>query len=168
MLQGTRRVWTGLSPKGPRGTPPPREPSSSPKPRKMVRHLRRQQGVDKFAVPPSSPFYAISNSSGSLPEEYDGAHQQIEREMSEISYVDLVSDSSDPDTPLPPTPSPRVWPKSNVKGKRNLKKRAPMNPLKPSSNGVSKRTDKRRTICIKATVIAFRQLDVCLRATLAT
>jgi len=143
LLQGTRRAWTGLSPMGPRETPPPREPSSSPRPRKRVRHLYRQGGVDKFTVPPSSPIYAIGTPSGSLPEEYDGAHQQIEREMNETSYVNLVSDSSDPDTPLPPTPPPRVWPKSNVMGKRNFKKRAPMNPLKPSSNGVSKPTDKR-------------------------
>ena len=130
LLQGTRRAWTGLSPEGARETPPPREPSSSPRPRKIVRHLSRREGIDELSVPPSPPFYAISISSGSLLEEYDKSHQQIERD---ISYVDLVSDSSSSDTPLPPTPPPRVWPQSNVMGKRNLKKRASINPLKSSS-----------------------------------
>ncbi|KAF8424106.1 hypothetical protein EV426DRAFT_103119 [Tirmania nivea] len=150
LLQGTRRSWVNFSPRGPRKTPPPREPSSSRSPirRKRARHLylHRQEGADELVIPPFSPFYAISSSAGPPSEDYDGTYQPTEREMNRkngIFYIDLVSDSSDSDIPLPRTPPPRVWPKSNVMGKRNLKKKAPIIPLKPSGNGVSKHADKK-------------------------
>ena len=89
-------------------------------------------------VPPSPLF----NASDSLSEEYDGAYQPTEWEMrNKIPSTDLASDSFDSDAPR--TPPPSIWPKSNVMGKRNLKKMASMNPLKPSDNGVSKHVDKK-------------------------
>ncbi|RPB21500.1 hypothetical protein L211DRAFT_438843 [Terfezia boudieri ATCC MYA-4762] len=193
LRRGIRNAWASLSPNGPRKTPPPWEPSLSPRPKKRFRYLHRKEGVDERIVlpsSPSSPFYDISVPSGPLSSEYDGMYQPTEREMNnKISYIDLVSDSTGtPRTPpprvwslissgphseeydgfyqpterevrnkipyidlvsvssdsdAPRTPPPKVWPKSNVMGKRNLKKRAPLNPLKSSGNGVSKHVDKK-------------------------